>query len=103
MSPKLIKDQEHASCIDPRTERSDSAQSTAQIPVENQVNLPAKVRSRRKTDLKNPQRQRKSKISDKILDDTSASVTAFHDRAFSLKVSYSPLSVVVHLRVIDTI
>ncbi|XP_015165279.1 protein ALWAYS EARLY 3-like [Solanum tuberosum] len=89
MSPKLIKDQEHASCVDPRTERSDSAQSTAQIPVENQVNLPAKVRSRRKMDLKKPQRQRKSKISDKFLDDTSASVTVFQDRAFSLEEKIS--------------
>ncbi|CAN4104555.1 unnamed protein product [Withania somnifera] len=80
VSLKLIKDQEHASSADPRTEQSDSAQSTAQIPVENQVNLPVKVRSRRKMDLKKTQRQKKLKISDRSLDDTSAS-----DRAFSLK------------------
>ncbi|XP_055813381.1 protein ALWAYS EARLY 3-like isoform X2 [Solanum dulcamara] len=89
MSLKLIKDQEHASCADPRSERSDSAQSTAQIPVENQVNLPAKVRSRRKMDLRKPQRQFFLKISDRSLDDTSASITAFHDRAFSLKEKIS--------------
>ncbi|KAM3337589.1 protein ALWAYS EARLY 3 isoform X1 [Capsicum galapagoense] len=89
--PKLIKDQEHESCADPRTEQSDSAQSTAPIPVESQVNIPAKVRSRRKMDLKKPQRQKKMKIPDKSLDDTSASVTAFHDRAFSLKENISNL------------
>ncbi|CAN4095685.1 unnamed protein product [Withania somnifera] len=45
VSLKLIKDQEHASSADPRTEQSDSAQSTAQIPVENQVNLPVKEKT----------------------------------------------------------
>ncbi|KAK4354886.1 hypothetical protein RND71_027080 [Anisodus tanguticus] len=89
VSPKLIKDQEHSSCADPRTEQSDSAHSTAQVPLENQVNLPTKVRSRRKMDLKKPQRQKKLKIPDKSLDDTSASVTALHDRAFSLKEKIS--------------
>ncbi|KAH0728186.1 hypothetical protein KY284_004051 [Solanum tuberosum] len=89
VSPKLIKDQEHSSCADPRTERSDSAQSTAQIPVENQVNLPTKVRSRRKMDLKKPQRQKDLKMSDKSLDDTSASFTALRDKAFSLKKKIS--------------
>ncbi|OIS96765.1 PREDICTED: protein ALWAYS EARLY 3 [Nicotiana attenuata] len=88
-SPKLIKDQEPSSCADPRTERSDSAQSTAEIPVANQVNLPTKVRSRRKMDLKKPQRQKDLKIPDKSLDDTSASFTALHDRAFSLKEKIS--------------
>lgn len=58
----------------------------------NQVNLPTKVRSRRKMDLKKPQRQKDLKIPDKSLDDTSASFTALHDRAFSLKVGYAPLS-----------
>ncbi|KAK4379985.1 hypothetical protein RND71_001847 [Anisodus tanguticus] len=89
VSPKLIKDQEHSSCADPRTERSDSAQSTAQIPVENQVNLPTKVRSRRKMDLKKPQRQKELKIPDKTLDDTSASFTALRDKAFGLKKKIS--------------
>ncbi|KAM3357901.1 protein ALWAYS EARLY 3 isoform X1 [Capsicum galapagoense] len=89
VSPKLIKDQEHSSCADPRTERSDSAQSTAQIPVENQVNLPTKVRSRRKMDLKKPQKQKDLKIPDKSLDDTSASFTALRDKAFSLKKKIS--------------
>ncbi|MCE0481941.1 hypothetical protein HAX54_040154 [Datura stramonium] len=89
VSPKLIKDQEHSSCADPRTERSDSAQSTAQIPVENQVNLPTKVRSRRKMDLKKPQRQKDLKIPDKSLDDTSASFTALRDKAFNLKKNIS--------------
>ncbi|XP_060197837.1 protein ALWAYS EARLY 3-like [Lycium barbarum] len=89
MSPKLIKDQEHSSCADPRTERSDSAQSTAQIPVENHVNLPTKVRSRRKMDLKKPQRQKDLKISDRSLDDTSASFTALRNKAFSLKKKIS--------------
>ncbi|KAJ8539716.1 hypothetical protein K7X08_013968 [Anisodus acutangulus] len=89
VSPKLIKDQEHSSCADPRTEQSDSAHSTAQVPLENQVNLPTKVGSRRKMDLKKPQRQKKLKIPDKSLDDTSASVTALHDRAFSLKEKIS--------------
>ncbi|XP_055818262.1 protein ALWAYS EARLY 3-like [Solanum dulcamara] len=89
VSPKLMKDQEHSSCADPRTERSDSAQSTAQIPVENQVNLPTKVRSRRKLDLKKPQRQKDLKIPDKSLDDTSASFTALRDKAFSLKKKIS--------------
>ncbi|XP_059280629.1 protein ALWAYS EARLY 3 [Lycium ferocissimum] len=89
VSPKLIKDQEHSSCADPRTERSDSAQSTAQIPVENHVNLPTKVRSRRKMDLKKPQRQKDLKISDRSLDDTSASFAALRDKAFSLKKKIS--------------
>ncbi|XP_060173823.1 protein ALWAYS EARLY 3-like isoform X1 [Lycium barbarum] len=89
VSPKLIKDQAHSSCADPRTEQSDSAQSTSQVPVENQVNLPTKVRSRRKMDLKKPQRQKTLKIPDKSLDDTSASVTALHDRAFSLREKIS--------------
>ncbi|MCD7467825.1 hypothetical protein HAX54_005468 [Datura stramonium] len=89
VSPKLIKDPEHSSCADPRTEQSDSAQSTAQIPMENQVHLPTKVRSRRKMDLKKPQRQKKLKIPDKSLDDASASVTAVHDKELSLKEKIS--------------
>ncbi|CAN4091711.1 unnamed protein product [Withania somnifera] len=89
MSPKLINDQERSSCADPRTEQSNSAQSTAQIPVENQVNLPTKVRSRRNMDLKEAQRQKNLKIPGKSLDDTCVSFTAHRDKAFRLKKKIS--------------
>ncbi|KAL6971312.1 hypothetical protein U1Q18_030990 [Sarracenia purpurea var. burkii] len=57
-----------SSSADLRGEKDDSALSTVQVPVANQVNLPTKVRSRRKMELQTPHNLKELKFSDKFLD-----------------------------------
>lgn len=82
-SPKLMKVSENSSSIDLRREGSDSAQSAVQVPAVNQVNLPTKVRSRRKMDLKKP-----NKIA---VDQSNLPVASLQERSFDHKVYRSPL------------
>ncbi|KAL0388759.1 UNVERIFIED_CONTAM: protein ALWAYS EARLY 3 [Sesamum radiatum] len=89
-SPKLMKISENSSSADLRKEGSDSAQSAIQVPVANQVNLPTKVRSRRKMNLKKPQIQKYLKFPDKISDDQSnLPFGSLHNTAFNLKEKLS--------------
>ncbi|KAL0414702.1 UNVERIFIED_CONTAM: protein ALWAYS EARLY 3 [Sesamum radiatum] len=89
-SPKLMKIDENSSSADLRKEGSDSAQSAIQVPVANQVNLPTKVRSRRKMNLKKPQIQKDLKFPDKISDDQSnLPFGSLHNTAFNLKEKLS--------------
>ncbi|XP_020552958.1 protein ALWAYS EARLY 3-like [Sesamum indicum] len=89
-SPKLMKISENSSSADLRKEGSDSAQSDIQVPVVNQVNLPTKVRSRRKMNLKKPQIQKDLKFPDKISDDQSnLPFGSLHNTAFNLKEKLS--------------
>ncbi|KAH6808743.1 hypothetical protein C2S51_026526 [Perilla frutescens var. frutescens] len=84
-SPKLMKVSENSNGVDLRKEGSDSAQSATQVPV-NQVNLPTKVRSRRKMILKKPSIQKDLKFSEKISNDESnLSFGALHDTQFRFK------------------
>ncbi|KAK4425827.1 protein ALWAYS EARLY 3 [Sesamum alatum] len=89
-SPKLMKISENSSSADLRKEGSDSAQSAIQVPVANQVNLPTKVRSRRKMNLKKPQIQKDLKFPDKISDDQSnLPFGSLHNTSFNLKEKLS--------------
>ncbi|CAI9762702.1 unnamed protein product [Fraxinus pennsylvanica] len=80
-SPKLMKVSENSSNADLRREGSDSAQSAVQVPVVNQVNLPTKVKSRRKMDLKKP-----NKIP---IDQSNAPFASLQDRSFDHKKKLS--------------
>ncbi|PIN18023.1 Retinoblastoma pathway protein LIN-9/chromatin-associated protein Aly [Handroanthus impetiginosus] len=85
-SPKLKI--EHSTNADLRKEGSDSAQSAAEVPVGNHVNLPTKVRSRRKTNLKKPQVQKDLKFPEKISNDQSnMPFGLLHDTSFKEKLS----------------
>ncbi|XP_011071459.1 protein ALWAYS EARLY 3 [Sesamum indicum] len=98
-SPNLMKNSENSSTVDLRKEASDSAQSAVRLPVVNQVNLPTKVRSRRKMHLKKPQAQKDLKFLDKISDDHSnPPFSSLHDRAFNLKKKLSNCLWNPHLR-----
>ncbi|KAH7842107.1 hypothetical protein Vadar_001558 [Vaccinium darrowii] len=65
---KSVRHPELSSSTDLRGEKDDSSQSLVQVPETNQVNLPTKVRSRRKMELQKPQNVKDSKFSDKFLD-----------------------------------
>lgn len=92
-SPKLMKVSENSSSADLRKEGSDSAQSGIQVPVINQVNLPTKVRSRRKMDLKKPLVQKDLKFPEKISNDESnPPFGLLHDTSFKFKVWFSPIT-----------
>ncbi|XP_058209241.1 protein ALWAYS EARLY 3 isoform X2 [Rhododendron vialii] len=65
---KSVRQPELSSSTDLRGEKDDSSQSLVQVPVTNQVNLPTKVRSRRKMELQKPQNVKDLKFSDKFLD-----------------------------------
>ncbi|CAI9776866.1 unnamed protein product [Fraxinus pennsylvanica] len=80
-SPKLMKVSENSSSIDLRREGSDSAQSAVQVPAVNQVNLPTKVRSRRKMDLKKP-----NKIA---VDQSNLPFASLQERSFDHKKKLS--------------
>ncbi|KAL0393230.1 UNVERIFIED_CONTAM: protein ALWAYS EARLY 3 [Sesamum radiatum] len=98
-SPNLMKNSENSSTVDLRKEASDSAQSAVQVSVDNQVNLPTKVRSRRKMHLKKPQVQKDLKFLDKNSDDQSnPPFSSLHDRAFNVKKKLSNCLSNPHLR-----
>ncbi|KAL2506685.1 Protein ALWAYS EARLY 3 [Abeliophyllum distichum] len=80
-SPKLMKVSENSVSADLRREGSDSAQSSVQVPVVTQVNLPTKVRSRRKMDLKKP-----NKIP---IDQSNVPFASLQDRSFDHKKKLS--------------
>nr|GMD85305.1 protein ALWAYS EARLY 3-like [Ipomoea batatas] len=89
-SPKLIKNQDHSSSADLRIERSDSAQSIAEVPVANQVTLPTKVRSRRKMGIKKPQKEKDLTFPDSILDNNcNLPFASVNDKLFNLKKKLS--------------
>ncbi|KAL8524983.1 hypothetical protein ACS0TY_014569 [Phlomoides rotata] len=84
--PKLMKISDNSSSADQRKEGSDSSQSAIQVPVTNQANLPTKVRSRRKMDLKKPLIQKDTKFPEKIANDgTNSSLGSVTDAAFKSK------------------
>ncbi|KAI3469413.1 hypothetical protein Pfo_026076 [Paulownia fortunei] len=89
-SPKLMKISENSSSADLRKEGSDSAQSAIQVPVVNQVNLPTKVRSRRKMDLKKPLVQKDLKFPEKISNEESnLPFGSLHETTFKFKEKLS--------------
>lgn len=91
--PKLMKISDNSSSADLRKEGSDSAQSAIQVPATNQVNLPTKVRSRRKMDLKKPVVQKDSKFPEKISNDgTNSSFGSVADTALKSKALSKCLS-----------
>ncbi|XP_057806018.1 protein ALWAYS EARLY 3-like isoform X2 [Salvia miltiorrhiza] len=84
-SPHLLRNSENSSSADIRKEACEPAQSVAHVPVAHQVNLPTKVRSRRKMDLKERQ-----KLLDKVSNDQSdPSIASVHDRALNSKKNMS--------------
>lgn len=88
-----MKISDNSSSADLRKEGSDSAQSAIQVPSTNQVNLPTKVRSRRKIDLKKPLVQKDSKFPEKISSDgTNSSFGSVTDTAFKSKVCFAAIS-----------
>ncbi|KAL1548485.1 protein ALWAYS EARLY 3-like isoform X2 [Salvia divinorum] len=78
-SPKVMKISENSSGTDLQKEGSDSAQSATQVTVNN---LPTKMRSRRKMNLKKPLVKKDLKFSEKISNDESnLSLGSLHDTA----------------------
>ncbi|XP_042037085.1 protein ALWAYS EARLY 3-like isoform X2 [Salvia splendens] len=78
-SPKVMKVSENSSGADLQKEGSDSAHSATQVLV-NQVNLPTKMRSRRKLSLKKPLVKKDLKFSEKISNNESnLSLGSLHD------------------------
>ncbi|KAL6581931.1 hypothetical protein OROMI_005945 [Orobanche minor] len=88
-SPNLMKVSENSSSADIPKEGSDSAQSAVQVPVANQVNLPTKLRSRRKMNLKKPV-QKDLKFSETIPNkESNLPVGSLHDTAIKHKEKLS--------------
>ncbi|CAL5347002.1 unnamed protein product [Camellia sinensis] len=87
---KLVRHSEHSSSsTDLRGEKDDSALSTVQVPMANQVNLPTKVRSRRKMELQKPQNLKDLKFSELNDHKLNLPVPSFHDGALNLKEKLS--------------
>lgn len=88
-SPQLVKHAERSSSsTDPRKEGSDSTLSTVHVSAMNQVNLPTKVRSKRK--MQKPQILEDVKFSDEIVKDKpGVPFLALHDRTLILKKKLS--------------
>ncbi|XP_039061241.1 protein ALWAYS EARLY 3-like, partial [Hibiscus syriacus] len=84
---KPLRPPEHASSSsDKGRDLNNSAPSTIQVSSVNQVNLPTKVRSKRKMDAQKPAIRKDIQSSDNIVKGkTSVPVTLFHDRALNLK------------------
>ncbi|KAL6548493.1 hypothetical protein OROGR_008914 [Orobanche gracilis] len=88
-SPKLMKVSENSSSADILKEGSDSAQSAVQVPVSNEVNLPTKLRSRRKMNLKNPV-QKDLKFPETVpIEESNLPVGSLHDTAIKHKEKLS--------------
>ncbi|EYU45567.1 hypothetical protein MIMGU_mgv1a0007092mg, partial [Erythranthe guttata] len=66
-TPNVMKSSENSSSADLQKEASESVQAAIQVPVVNQENLPTKVRSRRKMQLKKPQEKLSSCLSNPCL------------------------------------
>ncbi|XP_019179816.1 PREDICTED: protein ALWAYS EARLY 3-like isoform X2 [Ipomoea nil] len=85
-TPKITKNKKHSVSADPGINGSDSAQSIAEIPAPDGATLCTKVRSRRKIELKKPQKQKDLMLPDKILDDNNDRPSAsVHDNVSNLK------------------
>ncbi|KAL4311611.1 hypothetical protein GQ457_01G030910 [Hibiscus cannabinus] len=84
---KSLRPPEHASSsTDQGRDLNNSALSTIQVSSVNQVNLPTKVRSKRKMDAQKPAIRKDIKSSDNFVKGkTNVPVTLFHDRALNLK------------------
>ncbi|XP_052881896.1 protein ALWAYS EARLY 3 isoform X3 [Gossypium arboreum] len=84
---KFVRPPEHASSsTDQGRDLNNSAPSTIQVSSVNQVNLPTKIRSKRKTDVRKPAIRKGIKSSDNIVKGKiSGPVTLFHDGALDLK------------------
>ncbi|MBA0681579.1 hypothetical protein Goari_023375, partial [Gossypium aridum] len=84
---KFVRPPEHASSsTDQGRDLNNSAPSTIQVSSVNQVNLPTKIRSKRKTDVREPAIRKGIKSSDNIVKGKiSGPVTLFHDGALDLK------------------
>ncbi|KAE8726364.1 Always early, putative isoform 3 [Hibiscus syriacus] len=84
---KSLRPPEHASSSTNKgRDLNNSAPSTIQVSSVNQVNLPTKVRSKRKMDAQKPAIRKDIQSSDNIVKGkTSVQVTLFHDRALNLK------------------
>ncbi|XP_057485696.1 protein ALWAYS EARLY 3-like isoform X1 [Actinidia eriantha] len=97
---KSVGHLEHsASSTNPREGKDDSALSTVQIPIANQVNLPTKVRSRRKMELHKPQNLKDFKISNKFSNHHyNLPIPSVHDGALNLKEKVSNCLSNRHLR-----
>lgn len=91
---KSVRQPELSSSTDLRGEKDDSSQSLVQVPVTNQVNLPTKVRSRRKMELQKPQNVKDLKFSDKFLDGhrSNVPISSAQDGSLNLKVSFVHVS-----------
>ncbi|GMI64104.1 ARABIDOPSIS THALIANA ALWAYS EARLY 3, ALWAYS EARLY 3 [Hibiscus trionum] len=85
---KSMRPPEHASSSTGQgRDMNNSAPSTIQVSSVNQVNLPTKVRSKRKMDAQKPAIRKDIKSFDNIVKGKiSVPVTSFHDRAPNLKV-----------------
>ena len=94
---KLVKPSEHSSSTDHGKEWNDSSPSTVHVLPTNHVNLPTKVRSRRKMDTRKPLIEKNTKSSDDMLKFSEDIINAqsrrlipsFHDRMLILKVIIS--------------
>ncbi|TYH82554.1 hypothetical protein ES332_D02G069500v1 [Gossypium tomentosum] len=84
---KFVRPPEHASSsTDQGRDLNNSAPSTIQVSSVNQVNLPTKIRSKRKTDVREPAIRKGTKSSDNVVKGKiSGPVTLFHDGALDLK------------------
>lgn len=83
----LLRMSENSSSADLQNEASDSAQSAVQVPLVNQVNLPTKVRSRRKVKVKKLQIQKHSEPLNNISNDRSdLPIVSLHSRTLNSKV-----------------
>lgn len=91
---KSVRQPELSSSTDLRGEKDDSSQSLVRVPVTNQVNLPTKVRSRRKMELQKPQNVKDLKFSDKFLDGhrSNIPISSAQDGSLILKVSFVHVS-----------
>lgn len=76
-----------SSSADHTTDLNSSAPSTIQVSPVNPVNLPTKIRSKRKMDAQKPAIGKDMKSSNITKGKTSAPVMLFHDRALNLKVT----------------
>lgn len=93
---KLVKPLERSSSTEHGKDWKDLSPSTTHVRPTNHVNLPTKVRSRRKMDLRKPLIVKDAKSSDDKLNyfedisnaQSSRLVSSFHDRILKRKVNF---------------
>ncbi|KAK4483286.1 hypothetical protein RD792_010471 [Penstemon davidsonii] len=95
----MMKISEISSSDDLRKDGSSTTQSSVQVPVVNQVNLPTRFRSRRKMNLKKPELQKNLKFPDNIpSDQCNLPFASLSDSAIHLKEKLSHCLLNQHLR-----